>query len=169
MKGKMSSLSPVQGESDNKETPGSETRHYETNTNPNNRKHVSKRPFSPLELNADTSNLVIGSSICARIKPWLIPQETQLHAYRGSTTSDKLKVLQQYKTEGRTFNCIILQDGTKNEIDANVATSPSRRRCHEIDRTMSMSARAHVSFAFDPKVILGDPTVIKDCCVDGSS
>ena len=114
MKGKMSSLSPVQGESDNKGTPGSETCHYETNTNPNNRKHVSKRPFSPFELNADTRNLVIGSSICARIKPWLIPQDTQLHAYRGSTTSDKLKVLQQYKTEGRTFNCIILQDGTNS-------------------------------------------------------
>ena len=52
--------------------------------------------FSPFPVPEQCVNLILGSSIIARVKTETFPNDTIGHAYRGSSTDEKLKVVDQY-------------------------------------------------------------------------
>ena len=61
-------------------------------------KEVSKtvRNFSPFPIPEECVNLIWGSSITARVKTETFPNDTIVHAYRGSSTEEKINILDQY-------------------------------------------------------------------------
>ena len=61
-------------------------------------KELSKnvRNFSPFPVPEECENLILGSSVIARVKTETFPNDTIVHAYRGSSTEEKIKVLDQY-------------------------------------------------------------------------
>ena len=61
--------------------------------------------------------LFSGSSIIARVKTETFPNDAVVHAYRGSSTEEKIKVLDQYIEE--KFKCVIKQDGTNSILKKN--------------------------------------------------
>ena len=77
-------------------------------------KKVSKtvRNFLPFPIPEECVNLNLGSSIIARIKTETFPNDKVVHAYRGSSTEEKIKVLDQYSE--KKFKCVIIQDGTNS-------------------------------------------------------
>ena len=77
-------------------------------------KEVSKnvRNFLPFPVPEECVNLILGSSIISRVKTETFPNDTIVHAYRGSSTVEKIKVLDQYSK--KKLKCVIIQDGTKS-------------------------------------------------------
>ena len=77
-------------------------------------KEVSKnvRNFSPFPVPEECVNLILGSSIIARVKTETFPNDTIVHAYRGSSTEEKIKVLDQYSK--KKLKCVIIQAGMSN-------------------------------------------------------
>ena len=77
-------------------------------------KEVSKnvRNFSPFPVPEECVNLILGSSIIARVKTETFPNDTIVQAYRGSSTEEKIKVLDQYSQ--KKLKCVIIQDGTNS-------------------------------------------------------
>ena len=62
-------------------------------------------------------NIVLGSSIVAKLEiDATIPSNCSIHAYRGSTTKEKIKGLEKYNQ--KKIKTLILQDGT-NKIFKN--------------------------------------------------
>ena len=61
-------------------------------------KEVSKtfRNLSPFPVPEEWVNLILGSSIIARVKIETFPNDTVVHAYKGSSTEEKIKVLDHY-------------------------------------------------------------------------
>ena len=68
------------------------------------------RNFSPFSILEECVNLFLGSIIIARVKTEIFPNETVVHAYRGGSTEEKIKVLDQYSE--KKLMCVIIQDGT---------------------------------------------------------
>ena len=69
------------------------------------------RNFSPFPITEKCVNLILGSSIIAKIKKTeTFPNDTVVHAYRGSSTEEKIKALT--KIVKKKLNCVIIQDGT---------------------------------------------------------
>ena len=67
-----------------------------------------KNDFTTLQ-----ENCVLGSSIIAKLyDDASIPLDVAIHAYRGSTTLEKLKVVDKY--ESKKLKTLILQDGTNS-------------------------------------------------------
>ena len=77
-------------------------------------KEVSKtvRNFSPFPIPEECVNLILDSSIIARVKTETFPNDTVVHAYNCSSTEDKIKVFGQYKE--KKLNRVIIQDGTNS-------------------------------------------------------
>ena len=83
---------------------------------------VSDFDLNPLK--REQSNLVLGSSIIGkRESDATIPLVTAIHAYRGSTTKEKIKVVEKY--ECKKLKTLILQDGT-------ITVSKLQKSCNEI-------------------------------------
>ena len=62
-------------------------------------KEISKtvRNFSPFPILEKCANLILGSNIIARVKTETFPIDTVVHAYRSSSTEEKIKVPDQYR------------------------------------------------------------------------
>ena len=82
------------------------------------------RDFDSIPLKQEQSNLVLGSSIIGKLESdATIPLDTAIHAYRGSTTKEKIKFLEKY--ECKKLKTLILQDGTNT-------VSKFHKSCDEI-------------------------------------
>ena len=76
------------------------------------------RDMTLIPLKSETENLVFGSSIIAKLEnDRNIPNNCAIHAYRGSTTKEKVNVLSKY--EKRNLKTLILQDGTNSVLKSN--------------------------------------------------
>ena len=79
------------------------------NTSANN--DVFIRKFETLKIEEKTENFLIGSSIIKHLaRDRTFPQDCSIHAYPGSTTKEKLQLLQGY--DQKKMKTVILQDGT---------------------------------------------------------
>ena len=75
---------------------------------PGTGQRFQKNDFTNLQ-----KNCVLGSSIIAKLYDGAsIPLDVAIHAYRGSSTLEKLKVLDKY--ESKKLKSLILQDGTNS-------------------------------------------------------
>ena len=71
----------------------------------------SVRTFRSFPIYDHTENLILGSSIVKNlVHDKSIPKDITTHAYRGSTTSEKLLVLDSYPE--KKLKTVVLQDGT---------------------------------------------------------
>ena len=70
------------------------------------------RKFEPKILDANTRNLIIGSSIIKRIPLADLPSDISIHSYPGSTTEEKLLLTEEY--EPRHLESLTIQDGTNS-------------------------------------------------------
>lgn len=101
--------------------------HFETKTSssgaPVSKETVSQRNnirrFDPKTLEQSTTNLIIGSSIIKRIPLTDLPTDVQIHSYPGSTTEEKISLIEQY--EKTPLESLTIQDGT-NSILKNMNT-----------------------------------------------
>ena len=85
---------------------------------PGETQEAKVRVFKPFSLPEGTTNIVICSSIIRKLAddPSIL-QDTAIHAYRGSTTLEKTKVVLNYRpTEMKT---VVLQDGTNSLLKTN--------------------------------------------------
>ena len=74
--------------------------------------------MSLIPLNEKTENLILGSSIIAKLEnDPNIPEDSAVHAYRGSTTKDNINVLKKYNE--REIKTLILQDGTNSVLKSD--------------------------------------------------
>ena len=95
---------------------------YNSKRDQNNRHHDrGKRIGSQIpkkELAPEFDNLVIGSSIIGKLEiDKSIPIDSAIHAYRGSTTNEKVKVLSKY--DPKKIWTSVIQDGTNNLLKHN--------------------------------------------------
>ena len=73
------------------------------------------RDFQKFSIKDVNENLAIGSSIIGKLeRDTTIPADIGVHAYRGSTTNEKLRVLKDY--EAKKLKTLVLQDGTNNVL-----------------------------------------------------
>ena len=73
------------------------------------------RTFKVILLPERTGNLILGSSIVKNMAgDRKIPTDIVTHAYRGSTTSEKIQILDQYPN--RKMKTVVLQDGTNTIV-----------------------------------------------------
>ena len=76
------------------------------------------RDFPKKELSPECKNLVIGSSIIEKLEidnP--IPIDFSIHAYLGSTTNEKIKILNKY--DQNRIQTLVIRDGTSNKRKLN--------------------------------------------------
>ena len=67
--------------------------------------------FETLKIEEKTENFLIGSSIIKHLeRDRTFPLDCSIHAYPGSTTEEKLQLLQGY--DQKIMKTVILQDGT---------------------------------------------------------
>ena len=86
----------------------------ESTYNPNTTQKETSR-FKNVNIQGSTRNLVIGSSIIRRIPTYKLPTDTQIHAYRGSTTQEKLDLVNNYNLAEKDNMCTVtIQDGTNS-------------------------------------------------------
>ena len=78
------------------------------------------RNFSPFPIPEECVNLILGSSIIARVKTETLPNDTVVHAYKSSSTEEKIKVLDQYSE--KKPKCVIIQDGTNSIFKKNYSS-----------------------------------------------
>ena len=70
------------------------------------------REFEPFKIPEDTKNLILDSSITARIRTETIPNDTIILSYRDSSTEEKLRRLT--KNPSSEFKCVIIQADTNS-------------------------------------------------------
>ena len=71
------------------------------------------RTFPTFNIPENTENLLLGSSLVKNlVNDNSIPQDICIHAYRGSTTKDKIAVLEKYPE--KELKTVVLQDGTNS-------------------------------------------------------
>ena len=81
------------------------------------------RSFQAFDIREKTTNLVMGSSLMKNMmNDRSIPEDVSMHAYRRSTTLEKLALMQQYPD--LKMKTVLLQDGT-NSILRNKSTDIS--------------------------------------------
>ena len=78
------------------------------------------REFEPFKVLEDTKNLILGSSITAKIRTETIPNDTILHSYRGYSTEEKMKVLTKYPSS--ELKCEKIQVGTNSILKKKLKT-----------------------------------------------
>ena len=80
-----------------------------------NKSTVSSRELQPFPLRCSYQNLVIGSSIVGRlIQDKNIPDDSTIHAFRGSTTKEKIPTLKKYAD--KNLKTVRNQDGTNSML-----------------------------------------------------
>ena len=72
------------------------------------------RSFKPFAFSDDCQNLILGSSIVRKLRDDSLPMDVTIHAYSGSTTREKIEVVDKYSE--RQLRSIILQDGTNSVL-----------------------------------------------------
>ena len=71
------------------------------------------RSFQAFDIREKTTNLVIGSSLVKNLmNDRSIPEDVSVHAYKGSTTQEKLALMEQYPD--LKMKTVLLQDGTNS-------------------------------------------------------
>ena len=71
------------------------------------------RTFPTFSIPENTENLLLGSSLVKNlVNDNSIPQDICIHAYRGSTTKEKIAVLEKYPE--KELKTVVLQDGTNS-------------------------------------------------------
>ncbi len=80
----------------------------ETEVEPKNK----VRSFRTIPINSKTKNLILGSSIIARINPYDLPEDIEIQAYSGSTTEEKADVTKIW--EKVKLETITIQNGTND-------------------------------------------------------
>ena len=71
------------------------------------------RTFPTFSIPENTENLLLGSSLVKNlVNDNSIPQDICIHAYRGSTTKEKIAVLE--KNPEKELKIVVLQDGTNS-------------------------------------------------------
>ena len=70
------------------------------------------REFEPFKIPEDTKNLILDSSITARIRTETISNDTIILSFRDSSTEEKLRRLT--KNSSSEFKCVIIQAGTNS-------------------------------------------------------
>ena len=68
----------------------------------------------------ECKNLIVESSITSRIKTETLPNDIIVHSYRGSTTEEKIRVLNRYLEQ--KIKCVTLQDGTNCILEQKIAS-----------------------------------------------
>ena len=81
------------------------------------------RSFQTRQIANTTTNLILGSSIVARVNQNELPLDVEIIPYSGSTTDEKTTILQ--KTNFAQLKTIIIQDGT-NSILKEINKSPEQ-------------------------------------------
>ena len=82
---------------------------------------VSTRNFPVYQLKETQKNLVIGSSLVSRLmNDHSFPDDCTIHAYRGSTTKEKIAIVEKYTS--KKLDTVILQYGT-NDLLKNGSAS----------------------------------------------
>ena len=90
----------------------SATKECETQTD---RQDQTVRSFPKITLIEENQNLVLGSSIIGKLEnDKTIPIDCAIHAYRGSSTNENFKVLEE--CEPNHLKTLIIQDGTNNVL-----------------------------------------------------
>ena len=71
------------------------------------------RTFPTFNIPENTENLLLGSSLVKNlVNDHSIPQDICIHVYRGSTTKEKIAVLEKYPE--KELKTVVLQDGTNS-------------------------------------------------------
>ena len=71
------------------------------------------RSFQAFDIREKRTNLVIGSSLVKNLmNARSIPEDVSVHAYKGSTTQEKLALMEQYPN--LKMKTVLLQDGTNS-------------------------------------------------------
>ena len=92
-------------------TEGEGTTNYESESRKDQVLSDKVRDFDLIPLKQEQSNFVLGSSIIGKLRrDATIPLDTAIHAYSGSTTKEKIKVLDKY--DCKKLKTLFLQDGT---------------------------------------------------------
>ena len=82
-------------------------------TNPGNISQEKVNKFNIFFLKETQTNLVLGSNIIANLREdKSIPQDVAIHGYRGSTTDEKLAILEKFPD--RKLKTVVLQDETNS-------------------------------------------------------
>ena len=68
------------------------------------------RSFQVKELSSPTKNLILGSSIFARVEQASLPRDIDMHAYSRSTTRERTEIVKQY--QNCSLNTITIHDAT---------------------------------------------------------
>ena len=74
--------------------------------------NLKVRSFQTRRIANTTTNLILGSSIIARVNQNELPLDVEIIPYSGSTTDEKMTILQ--KTNFAQLKTIIIQDGTNS-------------------------------------------------------
>lgn len=112
-----------------KKTSGDESGHESQDDRPSptsDQKLKPVRPFPTLAIDDSTENLVLGSSIFARVNTdgFFIPKDVEFHAYSGSTTLEKIEILKSVKS--KKLRTVVIQDGT-NALSKNPSLSAQKQ------------------------------------------
>ena len=71
------------------------------------------REYNLTDLPDNCTNLILGSSIKAKLQTDnTIPNDIAIHPYRGSTTKNKMAIVEKYSE--RKMHSVVLQDGTNS-------------------------------------------------------
>ena len=71
------------------------------------------REYGLIDLPDNCTNLFLGSSIITKLQTDnTIPSDIAIHPYRGSTTKEKLAIVEKYSK--RKMRSVVLQDGTNS-------------------------------------------------------
>ena len=88
------------------------------------RNQKQSREFKPIKIGANTQNLVIGNSIIARIPKNSLPEDVEIHAYRGSTTVEKIDTIKKNVLPNSTLKSLTIQDATNTILKSPEKTIP---------------------------------------------
>ena len=89
-------------------TEGEGTTNHESKSRKNQVFSEKVRELDLIPLKQEQSNLVLGSSIIGKLESdATIPLDTAIHAYRGSTIKEKIKVVKKYAC--KTLKPLILK------------------------------------------------------------
>ena len=115
--------------------------------------NLKVRSFQTRQIANTTTNLILGSSIVARVNQNELPLDVEIIPYSGSTTDEKMTILQ--KTNFAQLNIIIIQDGT-NSIFKETTNPPKKLRTiskRSSLKYMKSFSRKRFSFVKSPQLL----------------
>ena len=78
----------------------------------------NREKFSLFVVPEECKSLVKGSRIISRIKAKILPNDSFVYSYRGSTTEEKIKFLNRHPEQ--KSKCVILQDATNSVLKQKI-------------------------------------------------